>query len=212
MQVVQLVEHAGVAVDDEHVPIAARTRVAGRAAFDPVRLRDRFVGNRVERHGAAGCVIDAVAFVGVIELHGAFRLIAADRQVGEAVDVDAARRLVAAEVRVQPPRAADEPDELCGSRVDRRGAYVLIPPVVGGEQRVGQGREAFSWRRLRQRVDRRQPAHQHTENDQLAKHQRECSKIPARRRLPDSDGSRANCPRIRQSVYTVVAGRSPDSR
>ena len=57
-----------VAIDDQHVAIAAGRAAARRAAFDPVRLRDRFVGNRIERKALAGRVIDAVALVAVVEL------------------------------------------------------------------------------------------------------------------------------------------------
>ncbi len=44
-QVEQLVKVLVVAIDDQHVTIAARAARAGIAAFDPVRLRDGFVGN-----------------------------------------------------------------------------------------------------------------------------------------------------------------------
>ena len=54
-----------VAIDDEQMAIghAAAIDVARLAAFDPVRLRDGFVGNRVEREALPCVVIHAVAFV-----------------------------------------------------------------------------------------------------------------------------------------------------
>ena len=46
--------YAVVSIDDQHVSIAARRAVAGKATLDPVRLSDRFIGNRVERVAATG--------------------------------------------------------------------------------------------------------------------------------------------------------------
>ena len=67
----QAVEMSIVTVDDDHMAIAERTSIdiAGLAAFDRVRQRDSFVGNRIERKTLIRCVVDTVAFVGVVELH-----------------------------------------------------------------------------------------------------------------------------------------------
>ena len=64
--VVELVEIPVVAVDDQHVAIdvARVVDVSGVAALDPVRLRDRRVGNRIEGVRDVARVRDAVAFSG----------------------------------------------------------------------------------------------------------------------------------------------------
>src|SRR5205823_13951055 len=61
--VVELVEIVVRAVDDDQVTIllAALVDVARRAAFDPVRLRNRLRGNRIERQPLSRRIIDAVA-------------------------------------------------------------------------------------------------------------------------------------------------------
>ena len=73
--VVQLVKIPIDAIDDEQMAIAAAAQidVARLSALYPVCLRDRFVGNRIERITEAGGVIDAVAFGRVVELHGPLR-------------------------------------------------------------------------------------------------------------------------------------------
>ena len=50
-----------VAIEDQHVAIAAGAAVARIPAFNPVRLRDRFIRNGIERKAAIGQVIDTVA-------------------------------------------------------------------------------------------------------------------------------------------------------
>ena len=61
---------------------------------------------------------------------------------------DAARRLVAAEVRMEPPRAAvvDEGDELRGARIDRRLLTSWFHQLSGGKQRQ---RRRAAYRRVR---------------------------------------------------------------
>ena len=100
--VVELIQVAPIAIDDEQVAIAAAAPVdvPGLAALDPVRLGDRFVRNRIEGNALIRRMIDAVALVCVLELHRAQRHGAVDDRVRKAVHLRAARRDVAAEVGV----------------------------------------------------------------------------------------------------------------
>ena len=100
--VVELVKAAVVPVDDQHVAVLVGrvVDVAGIAALDPVRLRDRLVGNRVEGKGRLRRVVDAVALRRLHELHRLLRLVAVHDDVREAVDADAVVQR-AAEVRME---------------------------------------------------------------------------------------------------------------
>src|SRR4029077_6806915 len=117
------------------------------------------------------------ALISVGELHRLLRLIAWHDEVGKTVDADAARRLEAAEVRMQAPGAAvvDERDELRRARVDRSAAQILIPPVVGGKERTRQRSDAFGTRRLgvHPSVRRDQAPGEQSEHRQLASHGRD---------------------------------------
>src|SRR5213594_1290041 len=102
------------------VLLAPQVDVARRAALDPVRLGDGLRGDRVERDPLPGRIIDAVALVPVLEGNRLPRLRAVDDRVGHAVDIDAARRYLAPEVRMKMSRPAvvDKRDVARRSRVD----------------------------------------------------------------------------------------------
>ena len=91
--VVELVQILVRAVDDDQMAIgrAPLIDVRRRAALDPMRPRDRLRRKRVERDALTRRVIDAVAFVPILERHRLFRLIAVDDRVRHAVNVDTAR-------------------------------------------------------------------------------------------------------------------------
>ena len=135
-----------IAIDDEQMPIAARPEieVAGLAVFDPVRLCDRLVGNWVKRKALVRGVVHAVAFVRVVELNCLLRERAVDYGVGKAVNLNAAGRDVAAEVRMHAARRSvvDERHVARRCSVDRRGREDEVPPIVRGEERQRTGERA----------------------------------------------------------------------
>jgi hypothetical protein len=121
------------------------------SAFDVVRLRPRFVRNRIARQAGR----TRIAFTAVLhERHRHSRLIAGDDDVGNAVGGRA-------EIRVQSPDgprigggpAADPVDQLGRPRVDRCDADVGVPPVARGKHLAPQQRlvEYRSGRGLRNR-------------------------------------------------------------
>ena len=153
---VELVEELVVPVHDEHVAVAVDALLPGVAALDPVRLRDGLVGDRVEREALPGRVVDAVALVGVLELHGLLRLAAVHDDVRDAVDLAAAPDRCPPKSGCSWRVGADEPDERRGRRVDRRRADVDVPPVVRREAAAaGTGRRPAA-DRLRPRAERRE--------------------------------------------------------
>jgi hypothetical protein len=91
---------SALAIDHQEVTVAARAQidVARLPALDPVRLRDRLVGDRVEGDAAVGGVIDAVALVSVLKLDGSQRHRAVDDGVWKSIHLRTARCDVAAEV------------------------------------------------------------------------------------------------------------------
>src|SRR5205814_9347557 len=90
---VELVQISIRPIDDEQMAVARGSQidVAGVAAFNPVRLRNRLARNRIEGKAGIRRVIDAVALVGVIELDRLLRQGAVDDGVRESVDLNAAR-------------------------------------------------------------------------------------------------------------------------
>src|SRR5690606_24624249 len=98
---------------------------------------------RIERKALAGLMVDAVALLLVVEHHRALWLRPVHDNVRHPVDVLSPRE--PAEVRVHPPvGAADELDDLARSRIDRRVRDVLVPPVVGREQRQRRRQRSVS--------------------------------------------------------------------
>ena len=128
------------------MPIAARPEidVAGFAVFDPVRLCDRLVGNRVKGKAPVRRVVHAVAFVRVVELNCLLRERAVDYGVGKPVNLNAAGRDVAAEVRMHVARRSVVDERHVARRccVDRRGRDVEVPPIIRGEERQRAGERA----------------------------------------------------------------------
>ena len=128
------------------MPIAAGPEidVAGLAAFDPVRLCDRLVGDRVKRKAPVRRVVHAVALVRVVELNCLLRERAVDDGVGESVDLNAVGRDVAAEVRMHVARRSVVDERHVARRccVDRRGRDVEVPPIIRGEERQRAGERA----------------------------------------------------------------------
>ena len=117
------------------VAAAAQVDIARVPAFDPMRLSDRCVWNRVERDTAVGGVIDAVTLIRVLELHALQRRIAVDDGIRKTVYLRASRRHVTPEVRVQRFCGADEVDVSGRCRIDWRRGDIEIPPVVGRKNR-----------------------------------------------------------------------------
>ena len=138
-----------VAVDNQQMSIrdAAAIDVAGFSAFNPVRLCDGRVGNRVERKTLPGVEVDTIAFIPVVEANGLLRLRAVDDHVRETVNLCAARRNVPAEVGMETTCAADELNECGRARIDRRVRDVEIPPVAGWKQRQRTGQRTALCRR-----------------------------------------------------------------
>src|SRR5262245_2086355 len=92
--------------------VAARAQVdvAGLAALDPMCLRDRLVGNRIEGDAAIGGVVNAVALARVLKLDGARRHGTVYHRVREPIDLRATWRDVTAEIWMQRFRRSDEVD------------------------------------------------------------------------------------------------------
>ena len=132
LELVELVENPVVGVEDEHVPVAADVRVARLAPLDPVDLRLRLVGDRVEGSPLHRREVDTVALIPVLERDRLLRLAARDGAERDAVDPDGAG--IAAEVRMERD-VADPGDERRGPRIDRSAGDVEVPPVRGGEER-----------------------------------------------------------------------------
>ena len=150
----RLVQQPRIAVDDQHVAVAA-TAATRDAAFDPPRLVARLRGNGVagRRSGRA-----SVTLVCVVEHDRFERLRPRDDHVRHAVDDRVRQDIagVAAPVGVQPPRAAvvDPGDERRARRVNGCLADVYVPPVVAGQEGKRARKRASdgdTWRRTLRR-------------------------------------------------------------
>ena len=132
---VQLVQHTGIAVDHQQVPVAVRVRViAGETAFDPLLLRLRLVWNWIP------AVIALVVRFDERDVH--LRLRAVGDDVRDPVDRRARVAAVTAEIRMHPARRTDERDERRALRIDRSAADVGVPPVVERKQRERRRKRA----------------------------------------------------------------------
>jgi hypothetical protein len=147
MQRVQLVQHAIVAVDEQHVPVAVRIRIVARqAAFDPLLLRLCLFRNWIAGRTAGS---GDVALIVIIERHRHQWLGAGYDDERHPVDRRRGIAAVAAEIGMHAASCADVRDEGAAVRIDRRGADVGVPPVARRKKRQRLGKRAAALRRLR---------------------------------------------------------------
>src|SRR4029077_10460457 len=95
----ELLRRAPIAIDDEHVAIAAAAQVdvARVASLDPVRLGHRLVRNRVEGNALIRGVIDAAVLTRILKLDSPRGHRTVNEGVRKAVCLHAASRDVTAE-------------------------------------------------------------------------------------------------------------------
>ena len=186
-------------------PVLRRSTLPGSPPSIQCAWRDRFVRNGIEGHAQIRRVIDAVAFIRILELDRALRHRAVHDRVRKTVHLRAARRDVPAEVGVHRSRRSDERDVAGRRGIDRRGRHVEVPPVVarkdgqrarnGAAERAGRGSDETA-----ERGDRRERHEQKPKPIQRGIHDR--------RRKGCATAIWQNCAALRERASQILSPKA----